>query len=92
MVKILYDLVKILLLYNGEISQCVSEFLPKFEPNRNGHNSANFEAMTSRFCMAVDLEEEMTTMPRRRTSTKTTTTTGTTTMTRVSQLWDWIET
>ena len=29
-----------------------------FEPNQNGHNSINFKAITSRFCMVVDLEEE----------------------------------
>ena len=29
-----------------------------FEPNQNGHNSVNFDARTSRFCMVVDLEEE----------------------------------
>ena len=31
---------------------------PKFEPNQNDHNSVNFEARTSRFCMVVDLDED----------------------------------
>ena len=31
---------------------------PKFEPSQNGHNSVNFEATASRFCMEEDLEEE----------------------------------
>ena len=32
--------------------------LPKFELNQIGHNSVNFEATASRFCMVVALEEE----------------------------------
>ena len=32
--------------------------LPKFELNQIGHNSVNFEATASRFCMEEDLEEE----------------------------------
>ena len=28
-----------------------------FEKSLNGHNSANFEATTSRFCMVIDLNE-----------------------------------
>ena len=43
-------------------NQCVCVFVyvsPHFfELNQNGHNSANFEARTFRFCMVVDLEEE----------------------------------
>ena len=31
---------------------------PKFELNQIGHNSVNFEATASRFCMEEDLEEE----------------------------------
>ena len=38
-------------------SVCVSP-LPKFELNQIGHNSVNFEATASRFCMEEDLEEE----------------------------------
>ena len=42
-------------------NQCVCVFVyvsPHFfELNQNGHNSANFEARTFRFCMVVDLEE-----------------------------------
>ena len=45
-----------------------------FEPNKNGHNSVNFEARTSRFCMVVDLEEEDEHRLRRTTTTSTTTT------------------
>ena len=46
---------------------------PKFEPNQNGHNSVNFEARTSRFCMVVALEEEDEDRLRRTTTTRTTT-------------------
>ena len=28
-----------------------------FEKSLNGHNSVNFEATTSRFCMVIDLNE-----------------------------------
>ena len=42
------------LLYNGEICPC----LPFFDLNQIGHNSVNFEATASRFCMEEDLEEE----------------------------------
>ena len=45
------------LLYNGEISPS-SLSLPKFELNQIGHNSVNFQATASRFCMEEDLEEE----------------------------------
>ena len=40
------------------VCESVSESSPKFEPNQNGHNSVNFEATASRFCMVVALEEE----------------------------------
>ena len=50
------------LLYNGEISQSVSEcvclYLPFFDLNQIGHNSVNFQATASRFCMEEDVEEE----------------------------------
>ena len=36
----------------------VCEFLPKFELNQIAHNSVNFEATASRFCMEEDLEED----------------------------------
>ena len=36
----------------------MSEYPHFFEPNQNGHNSVNFEATASRFCMEEDLEEE----------------------------------
>ena len=52
-----------------------------FEPNQNGHNSVNFEARTSRFCMVVDVEEEDEDRLRRTTTTRTTKTTTTSTMT-----------
>ena len=42
------------LLYNGEICPC----LPFFDLNQIGHNSVNFEATASRFCMKEDLEKE----------------------------------
>ena len=32
---------------------------PKFVPNLNCHNSVNFENTTSRFCLVVDLKEEV---------------------------------
>ena len=75
-----------LLLYNGEIiqSKSVSQSvnLPFFEPNQNSHNSVNFEAMVSRFCMVVDLvEEQMMTPPRTMTRRRMTTTTTTMTTT-----------
>ena len=35
----------------------VSESVIIFEKSLNGHNSANFEATTSRFCMVIDLNE-----------------------------------
>ena len=37
---------------------CLPVSISLFESNQNGHNSANFEAMTARFCMVVDLEDE----------------------------------
>ena len=40
------------------VSQSLSEYPHFFEPNQNGHNSVNFEATASRFCMEEDLEEE----------------------------------
>ena len=39
------------------VSVCLCP-LPKFELNQIGHNSVNFEATASRFCMEEDLEEE----------------------------------
>ena len=45
------------LLYNGEICVCVCHYPHFFELNQNGHNSVNFQATASRFCMEEDLEE-----------------------------------
>ena len=66
---------------------CVCVFPHFFEPNQNGHNSINFKAITSRFCMVVDLEEDdedrlrrtMMTRMTRTTTTRMTTTMMTTT-------------
>ena len=73
-----------ILLYNGEIRQSVSQWVPPFfEQNQNGHKSVNFQARTPRFCMEVHLEDlQMMMMTRRRMTTRWRTTTG------VSQLWD----
>ena len=39
------------------VSESVSESVIILEKSLNGHNSANFEATTSRFCMVIDLNE-----------------------------------
>jgi len=39
------------------VSQSVSQSVIILEKSLNGHNSANFEATTSRFCMVIDLNE-----------------------------------
>ena len=45
------------LLVTQSVSQSVSQSVIIFEKSLNGHNSANFEATTSRFCMVIDLNE-----------------------------------
>ena len=39
------------------MSESVSQSVVIFEKSLNGHNSANFEATTSRFFMVIDLNE-----------------------------------
>ena len=49
-----------ILRWNQCVCVCVFVYVSPhfFELNQNGHNSANFEARTFRFCMVVDLEED----------------------------------